>query len=146
MDLPEQFRELPPWAALVVALGGALFVVSVVLGIVSAGIAIGIELGSATAGVLAVLGGLTLVVVPLLVVVYLWSSRSEPGETDEAGRTERDDRVEALRERYVAGEIDEEAFERRVADLLGDSPGADTAQESVELQGRPDSQGEYELE
>lgn len=127
MELPAQFRDLPPWATALGALLAALVVLtglSMVLGVVFAGIAVGVELGSPLLGALAALVGLSIVVVPAVAIYLAYSGGDAEGDRDEDTRAE--DPVDALRERYVAGEIDEETFERRMDELLAgaDDPAA----------------------
>ena len=120
MDLPDEFRDLPPWAATLVTVLGVLVVVSFGLGVLSAGIAIGIELGSPTAGVLAVLGGLALVVVPTVVLVRARVAAPDLETVDESAGP-----VEELRQQYVVGDLDETTFENRLEELLdGDTESA----------------------
>lgn len=90
-------------------------------GIVAAGIAIGVELGSATAGVIAVVGALALVLGATVALV--WAAREDDTGDERRTDTPRTDRhpdqVERLKRRYLAGEIDEATFEERVETLLG---------------------------
>jgi putative membrane protein len=58
------------------------------------------------------LGGLLAVVAVPAVVLYALTTRDGGG-----GGTEGDDALATLRQRYAAGEIDEEEFERREGDL-----------------------------
>lgn len=148
MNSMTQFRGLPLWMVLLLAAGVALVGVSTLLGVVFAGIAIGIELGSATVGVLAVLGGLFLFMIPLMAGVYLWVSGSERAETEESEQSETSDNaVEALKERYIAGEIDEETFEALVVDRLDGRSETDITTQTDDLQGRsPNDEHEYEIE
>lgn len=121
-SITERFDDLPSWVAAIAALLGllvALTAVSTVLGVVFAGIAVGVELGSLIVGVAAALFGLAVVTVP---VVAVWMALS--GDDDEAERNEStanhesSDAVDQLRNRYVAGEIDEKTFERELDELL----------------------------
>lgn len=121
MKLPAWFRDLPTWAAVLGGLLAALVAMaalSMVLGVVFAGIAVGIEVGSIAVGIIAALLGLTIVLAPVVAAVLVLSS--DDGETDEIA-DEPTPEVEALRERYLNGQLDEETFERRLDDLLADA-------------------------
>ncbi|WP_252700058.1 SHOCT domain-containing protein [Natronosalvus vescus] len=123
MKQPEWFRSLPTWARVIGGLLGLLVVMtglSMVLGVVFAGIALGLEFGSVTLGLLAAVVGLVLVLVPTAALVMI---RTGDDRGVDAG-----DEVETLKERYLAGEIDEATFERRVTELL---TAADASQESA---------------
>ncbi|SDR16354.1 SHOCT domain-containing protein [Natronobacterium texcoconense] len=125
MALPAWFRDLPTWAAVLSGLLGVLVLMtglSMVLGVVFAGIAVGIEIGSLAVGVVAALLGLTIVLAPVVAAVLALSS-DDAGESEQfdGERESTDPRVETLRERYLSGELDEETFERRLDDLLGDA-------------------------
>lgn len=119
MELPAWFRDLPAWAAVLSGLLGilaAMTALSMVLGIVFAGIAVAAEVGSLAVGVAAALLGLTIVLVPVVAaLLVLWSD-----DTDEVGDVPSP-RVESLRERYLNGDLDEETFERRLDELLADT-------------------------
>ncbi|MFP8955202.1 SHOCT domain-containing protein [Natrialbaceae archaeon A-CW3] len=126
MKQPDWFRSLPTWARILGGLLGLLVVMtglSMVLGVVFAGIALGLEFGSVTLGLLAALVGLVLVLVPTVALVMIFT-----GDDRGADAGDDADPIETLKERYLAGEIDEGTFERRVDELLAD---ADGSQESV---------------
>ncbi|WP_323172174.1 SHOCT domain-containing protein [Natrialba sp. PRR66] len=123
MDLPDRFRDLPAWAAVLASVLGLLVVLtglSMVLGIVFAGIAVGMELGSPMLGVLAALLGLAIVTVPTIAVVLALRGGEDERDGGHDARSDdaSDDRVATLRERYMAGEIDDETFEQRIDELL----------------------------
>ncbi|MDJ1430982.1 SHOCT domain-containing protein [Halostagnicola sp. A-GB9-2] len=119
MELPTWFRDLPTWATVLSVLLGALVVMtglSMVLGVVFAGIALGVELGSIALGVVVALFGLAILLVPAVVAFMVLSSDDEDNEDDES--TEKADPIETLQQRYANGEIDEETFEARLDALL----------------------------
>ncbi|ELZ04214.1 SHOCT domain-containing protein [Natrialba aegyptia] len=137
MDLPDRFRDLPAWAAVLASVLGLMVVLtglSMVLGIVFAGIAVGMELGSPMLGVLAALLGLAIVTVPTIAVVLALRGGEDERDGGHGARSDdaSDGRVATLRERYMAGEIDDETFERRVDELLSgtDATAAGTERES----------------
>ena len=122
-SLTAGFDDLPSWATILAVLLGllvALTAVSTVLGVVFAGIAVGAELGSLTVGVVAALFGLAVITVPVAAIWVALSGdddaetdRKEPNATHESSGA-----IDRLRDRYVAGEIDEDTFERRLDELL----------------------------
>ncbi|SFC56411.1 Uncharacterized membrane protein [Halobiforma haloterrestris] len=120
MGVPAWFRTLPTWAAVLsglLAVLVAMTALSMVLGIVFAGIAIGVEVGSLAVGIVAALLGLTIVLVPVVAAVLVLSSDDEPDTVGDEPIPE----VDSLRERYLNGDLDEEAFERRLDELLADA-------------------------
>lgn len=125
MALPDWFRELPPWATVLTILVGALVgltALSMLLGVVFAGVAVAVELGSVAAGAAAAFVGLAVLIVPIVLAYVLLSNGSEDESTLDGGKSrpadESDDPIEVLRQRYLAGEIDEETFERQLERLV----------------------------
>jgi len=122
-SLTEGFDDLPSWATVLAVLLGllvALTAVSTILGAVFAGIAVGVELGSLTVGVVAALFGLAVVTVPVA-AIWMALSRDDDAEAEREvpnASHESSGAIDRLRDRYVAGEIDEETFERRLDELL----------------------------
>lgn len=118
MESISAFRDLPSWATVLGGLLAALVamtVLSMIVGVVFAGIALGIELGSATVGIAAVLLGLAMVLVPIAVGATMLR------QSDDESVDEPADPVESLRTQYVDGELDEQTFERRLDALLEES-------------------------
>ena len=118
MESISAFRDLPSWATVLGGLLAALVamtVLSMIVGVVFAGIALGIELGSATVGIAAVLLGLAMVLVPIAVGATMLR------QSDDESVGEPTDPVESLRTQYVDGELDEQTFERRLDALLEES-------------------------
>lgn len=131
MELPARFHELPTWAAVLSALVGLLVVLtglSMVLGVVFAGIAVGVELGSLAVGALAVLFGLLIFVAPVAAFLWLWASGDDEDGSVAGGDgfdSEESAAVDELRDRYVDGEIGEARFEREMDELLGGPDGGE---------------------
>ncbi|WP_254768996.1 SHOCT domain-containing protein [Salinilacihabitans rarus] len=119
MGLPSWFHEQPPWAAGLSGLLGllvALTGLSMLLGVVFAAVAVGNELGSVAIGIVVGVVGLAVVLAPFVVAAIVLS-RDERGRSDVGP----DGEVAALRERYLAGELDEETLERRLDALLDET-------------------------
>lgn len=131
MDVPSRFRNLPPWAVVLIALAGvfvALTAASTVLGILFASIAVATEVGSAAAGVIVALVALAVLVVPLVAAYLMLSGGDSPDDRES-------DPISVLRQRYLDGEIDEETFERRL-DVLMDAGSVDRRGERERLRER----------
>ncbi|WIV65712.1 SHOCT domain-containing protein [Natrialbaceae archaeon AArc-T1-2] len=122
MEAPAWLRDLPPWAAVVSALLGILVIltgISMVLGVVFAGIAVGIELGSVTLGVIAALVGLLIVLGPVLAFIIAFIGNDEGSREDDPHTDDwEQDAVSEIKEQYLAGEIDEDTFEQRIDEML----------------------------
>lgn len=111
-DLSKATAVLGSVFGVLVVLAGLL----ILFGVVSAGAAIGAELGSATLGAIGALAAVALVLAPVVLLVIATANRRDTGipEPTESGA----DELSKLKAQYAAGEIDEPTLERRLDALL----------------------------